>query len=111
MLHLIGNDLSAKDCFDAAKRKGYKYVALQEGKTCWADKKMSDSATKVPNFECNWLGEKDKDMRWGGADRASVWDIIDYAGLYTERPLCNFFISKPVDCSKHGGYDPNDLCM
>jgi hypothetical protein len=110
-LHLIGKDITVKECFDTAKRKGYKYASLQEGNLCWADFKISGSATKEPNFECNWLCDKDKDMTCGGADRATIWDLIDYTGHYTERPLCNYYLSKPVDCSKHGGYDHNDLCM
>jgi hypothetical protein len=108
---LIGKDLSVKECFDTAKRRGYKYASLQEGNLCYADKTISSDATKVPHFECNWLCDHDKDMRCGGADKASIWDLIDYTGYYTKRPLCNYYLSKPKDCSKHGGYDPNDLCM
>lgn len=50
-------------------------------------------------------------MTCGGVDKATIWDLIDYSGYYTDRPLCNYYLSKPVDCSKHGGYDPNDMCM
>ena len=44
-LHLIGKDITVKECLDAAKRKGYMYVALQEGRMCWADKKIGAGAT------------------------------------------------------------------
>ena len=34
-----------------------------------------------------------------------------YARIYTSKPLCNYHITKPVDCSKFCGFDSSDLCM
>ena len=51
-LKLISNDSSPKDCFKAARNKGFEFVSMQFGKQCFGSNKVGKLGDR-PETECN----------------------------------------------------------
>ena len=73
---LIGEGLTKRECFNKAKEAGHTFVSLQNGRECWADKRIG-IYPRVSEIECRKKCEKD-DGNCGGEMRNAIFDIRDY---------------------------------
>ena len=70
----FNDNLSIAQCFLAAKEAGFKYAALQNGKSCFGDNTYGAEGT-AEETECNVACVNDDGIKCGGLNKNSVYDI------------------------------------
>jgi len=85
----INMNMAPKDCFKAARDKGYEFASMQNGNQCFGGNtvgKYGDVNDKECNKECN----AEKGMKCGGGWRNSVW----FTGGVSYEKSGNFCVNK-----------------
>jgi len=95
--------IKARACFNAAKKRGFKFVGLQYGGECWAGNKPGKYG-KRSNGECNMNCKSNGQRKCGGTWRNMIYDLRKaYRSVAGEKPVGCFVDKGKRDLPRYLG--------